>query len=108
MEAIGRTATASIEGGVLRIKRKRSHYLGRGEKAISLKQITGVEWKSPDLWSLGYIEFTLPGAREKESKFGSKVKDASKSENALIFSKKRLRDFEILRACVEQTVFRQD
>lgn len=47
--------------------------VGKGEKKIALTQITSVRWKQPSHTIRGYIAFSLPGAVERRSRFGTQT-----------------------------------
>jgi hypothetical protein len=49
----------------------------------------------------GFVQFTVPGDREKRSAFGSQTSSAGKDENSVIFIRKQMPEFEKLRAAVE-------
>jgi hypothetical protein len=75
--------------------------IGKGEKRIPLASIASVQWKPPGALVNGYIAFTVPGGKEKQSRFGSATTDASKDENAVIVTKKQGEAFLVLREAVE-------
>jgi hypothetical protein len=49
----------------------------------------------------GFIAFTLGGGNEARSRFGSQTMDATKDENAVVFTKQQQPEFEQLRAAIE-------
>lgn len=69
----------------------------KGEKFISYKSITGVQFKEPGM-TWGYIQLTLPGGIE--SRGGSW--DASKDENTVTFEKPNLENFRRIRSIIEE------
>jgi hypothetical protein len=60
---------------------------GRGEKRIPINAIQAVQWHPPGKRLLGFIELTVAGGVERQSKFGSRTLDAARNENAITFSK---------------------
>ncbi|RJR08364.1 hypothetical protein C4588_05840 [Candidatus Parcubacteria bacterium] len=52
-----------------------------GQKEIPIKNITGVQMKTPDSLTVGFIQFTIPGGKES---LGGAF-EAAKDENSLTF-----------------------
>jgi hypothetical protein len=52
----------------------------------------------------GYIEFSIGGANESRAAFGRQTIDATKNENAVIFTKKQSAAFAELRAAIEAAI----
>ncbi len=75
--------------------------IGKGEKRIPISSIKAVQWKPAGPLVNGFIQFTVPGGREKRSAFGSQTSSAGKDENSVIFTRKQMPEFEKLRAAVE-------
>lgn len=104
MEVKGHSATVAYDGNFVVIKRKgflARATVGKGEKKIPLKAISAIQWKPAGAIMNGYIEFSLGGGNESQSKFGRATKDATKNENAVIFTKKQMPEFQKLRNAVE-------
>lgn len=78
--------------------------VGKGEKKIALTQITSVRWKQPSKMIRGYIGFSLPGAVEKRSTFGSQTVDAAKDENAVIVGYTQADEFLALKTKIEEAL----
>lgn len=78
--------------------------LGKGEKRIPVASITAVQWKPAGPMVNGFIQFTLGGGNESRSKFGSQTTNAVKDENSVIFLKKQMPEFEVLRAAIEDAI----
>jgi Domain of unknown function (DUF4429)/Protein of unknown function (DUF2510) len=78
--------------------------LGKGEKRIPVASITAVQWKPAGPMVNGFIQFTLGGGNESRSKFGSQTANAVKDENSVIFLKKQMPEFEVLRAAIEHAI----
>lgn len=78
--------------------------IGKGTKSLHISHITGVQWKPAGPIIAGFLEFTLPGGTERQSKFGSQTTDAATSENAVVFNRKQQPAFERLRSAVENAI----
>lgn len=63
---------------------KLSQGFTKGDKTIYLRQITGIDFKPGGNLVNGYIQFTLPGGKEK----GKGALEATQDENSIMFSKK--------------------
>lgn len=65
----------------------------KGDKTIYYKDLTGVEYKKPSIWSNGYIKFIIPGTKEQNQSvtmLGTTM-EAMQDSNSLIlraFNKK--------------------
>ncbi len=105
--AKGVNGTISFDGRIVTISRGGilgRLTIGKGEKRIPVKSITGVEWKPPGMGVRGFISFTLPGAIEDRSKFGTRTVDATRDENAVLFSKTQMGEFEAVRNAIEDAL----
>ena len=69
----------------------------KGEKFLSYRNITGIQFKEPGI-TAGYIQFTLPGGIESRSG----VLDAMSDENTVAFSADKLEVFRKIRDIVEE------
>jgi Domain of unknown function (DUF4429)/Short C-terminal domain len=92
-----------IEGDWLTIERK--GFFGRvghskGDRRIPLASITAVQVRPAGSFANGFIRFTVPGSPELRGG----LQNASKDENAVIFRKSQAKEFEQLRAEVEQYI----
>jgi hypothetical protein len=102
--AKGHNGTVTFDGSFVTISRTGAlarMSIGKGEKRIPLASIASVQWKPPGAIINGYIAFTVPGGKEKQSRFGSATTDASKDENAVVVTKKQSEAFLVLREAVE-------
>lgn len=97
----GGKSTVTIDDEVIRIKRKGlfNNLSGlKGEKAIKLDSISGVQFKEPGIRA-GYIQFTIPGGKERKG-----VHKAVEDENAVLFSKKELHMANEIKQIVENYI----
>jgi hypothetical protein len=77
---------------------------GKGEKRIPVSSITGVEWKPAGMAVRGFIRFTVPGGRERTSRFGQRTQAAARDENSVVLGVTQKKDFEFLREAVEAVI----
>lgn len=70
-----------------------------GEKSIPLSNITAVQFKAAGFMA-GYIQFSLKGGVDRPGG----VMEATKDENAVLFSKNQQSEFEDLRLAVERAI----
>ncbi|MFI6979327.1 DUF4429 domain-containing protein [Embleya sp. NPDC050154] len=107
--AKGHNGQLSFDGEFVTITRDgwvaRSAF-GRSEKRLHVSQISAVQWKGSGL-TLGYIEFTLSGGRERHSRMARQAQDNAKNENAVIVTKKTEPAFLAIRTAVEQAIAEQ-
>src|SRR4051794_16805435 len=82
--------------------------VGKGEKRISIGAITAVQWKPPGMVMNGFLAFSLAGANEKQSRFGTQTSDAIKDENAVIVRKGQEKEFLALRTAIEDAIACRD
>ena len=107
MEARGHNGTLEFNGKMVIIKRTgllARMSTGSGEKRIPVKHISAVQWKEPGNMVNGFISFTIPGATEKQSAFGSQTRSAIKDENSIIITKKHAADFQEIRDAIEAAI----
>lgn len=94
MQASGVNGQLALEGEMLMIRRNgilaKAAFFGGGEKAVKVSALASVEFKKPSWLSRGFIHFVFSGTKVLEGN----VSAASKNENAVIFSKKQLPEFE--------------
>lgn len=70
---------------------------------MPINHITSMQLKPAGLMN-GFIQFSLAGGVEKQSKFGRQSNDAARDENAVMFTKKQQSAFEELRAAIERAM----
>lgn len=75
---------------------------GRSEKAYPVRSIGAVKFKSATSLVNGYIQFSVSGESSKKSIGFGKSQDASKDENAVLFRKSALGDFEAIRDAIRE------
>lgn len=110
IEAKGYNGHVSFDGTFVTITRKGllgRTSIGKGEKRIPIGSISAVQWKSPGLMVNGFISFSLAGANEKQSGFGSQTFDAVKDENSVIVRKGKEAPFVALRLAIEEAIARR-
>jgi hypothetical protein len=103
----GHTGQISFDGTWVTIHRKGGlarMSVGKGEKRLPVSSITAVQWKPAGAMVNGFIQFTVPGGNESRSRMGSQTTDAARDENSVVFTKKQMPDFEVLRASIETAI----
>jgi hypothetical protein len=72
-----------------------------GERSVSIpvEQIGSVEWKTPGRLSVGHIRFAVAG-----SPAGALPVRPGRDTHAVTFSRKHVKDFEVLRDAVRQAL----
>ena len=75
-----------------------SQGLGRGDKEISLRTLSAIQWRNAGLATLGYIQFTFMGA----SDLRGGIVAAQTDENSVTFNRRQQREFEQARALIDQ------
>ncbi|MEL6803524.1 MAG: DUF4429 domain-containing protein, partial [Bacteroidota bacterium] len=88
LEAKGRTGTIQVYDTTVSIKMRIPTF--KGEYKIPLTKLTGIHFKKPNSWTLGYIQFDYPGAELKQATAISPPND----KNTVAFPKKKLAEFE--------------
>lgn len=107
MEVKGHNGTVTCDDTFVTITRKGAlarMTVGKGDKRVPIASINAVQWKPAGAMVNGYIEFSMGGGNENRSKFGSATVDAGKNENAVLFTKKQMPEFETLRAFIENKI----
>ncbi len=107
IEAKGTNASVTFDGNFVTIKRNSllgRMTIGKGDKRIPVGSISAVQWKPAGIMMNGFIEFSISGGNEAKSKLGSSTLDAAKNENAAVFTKKQMPDFERVRAEIEANI----
>jgi hypothetical protein len=105
--ADGHTGQVSFDGVFVTITRKGFRAratVGKGEKRIPLSSIVAVQWKPAGPVTNGFIQFTVPGGNERRSGFGHQTSSAVGDENSVVFTRKQMPEFEVLRKAVEQAI----
>lgn len=97
--AKGHNGQIAIEGDWLIIYRKGLGRAGhsKGDRRIPLKNITAVQMRPGGALANGFIRFSVPGTPELRGG----LKDATRDENAVIFTKWQQEAFESIRAAIE-------
>ena len=75
-----------------------SQGLGRGDKEISLRTLSAIQWRNAGLATLGYIQFTFMGA----SDLRGGIMAAQQDENSVTFNRKQQKEFEQARALIDR------
>ncbi|SFC51909.1 DUF4429 domain-containing protein [Bacillus sp. UNCCL81] len=102
MNANGVNGQLEINGNKIVIKRKgmlaKMTQGLKGDKEILIKQISSIQFKPAGSLTNGYIQFAFSGG--KENKGG--LFDATKDENSIMFNKKQQKEFEAIKALIEE------
>ena len=101
MYAEGTNGTLRVNHSTIELIRKgmTARLLGlRGNKEILISSINAIQFKEPAMLTNGFIQFVFSGS--SESKGG--VFDATKDENSIVFTKKHLKQFALLRDVINQ------
>jgi hypothetical protein len=93
-------STVEFDSATVTIRHGGWSQFGKTVKRIPVRQITAVQWKDAGFVG-GFIQFTLGGGIERQSRFGQRVSDARKDENSVTFSVREQPVFERLRQAVE-------
>ncbi len=107
MEVKGHNGTVIFDGRSVTIKRTgffARTSVGKGEKRIPLGSITAVQWKPAGPIVPGFIQFTVPGGKERRSRFGAQSAEAGHDENAVTFYQWHEQAFQQLRDVVEEAL----
>ncbi|MFY2786609.1 MULTISPECIES: DUF4429 domain-containing protein [Nocardiaceae] len=94
----GRYVTIERSGLMARLS------VGVGEKRIALSSIQAIQFKKPTPFVLGYIEFTIPGGIEVNSRFTSASRRTAESENAVTLERRHVRDMLALRQAIDDAL----
>lgn len=105
LHAKGVNGQVSFDGATVVITREgflaRSTH-GRSEKALAVRSIGAVQVKPASALVNGHVQFSVSGESSKHSTGFGKSHDASKDENAVIFTKKQQPEFDAIVAAVRQ------
>ncbi|WP_406508576.1 DUF4429 domain-containing protein [Streptomyces sp. NBC_00212] len=107
IEVSGYGGQIQFDGQYLTITRKgflARATIGKGEKRLHISQVTAIQWKPAGPFVNGFIQFTLPGGKERRSAFGGQTTSAAHDENSVVFTKKQQPEFEKLRAALDQAI----
>jgi hypothetical protein len=77
---------------------------GKGEKRVPISSIAGIEWKPPGMGVRGFIRFTIPGGIERTSRLGHRTQEAARDENAVLFGRTQVGEFEQMRNAIERAI----
>lgn len=105
--AKGHNGTILFDGDFVTIHRKGGLArltIGKGDKRIPVSSITAVQWKPPGSLVNGFISFSLGGAHERQSSFGSQSFSAASDENSVMVTKAQAAAFLELREAVETEI----
>src|SRR5688572_1886313 len=101
MHVEGSNGSVTLDNDCIRISHRGiANFLtqgAHGEKAIPLSSITAVQFKAAG-WMAGYIQFSLLGGLDRPGG----AMEATKDENAVLFTKDQQRAFEKLKEEVEK------
>lgn len=105
--AKGVTGTITFDGRMVTINH--STVMGRltagkGEKRVPISSIAGIEWKPPGMGVRGFIRFTIPGGIERTSRLGHRTQEAARDENAVLFGRTQVGEFEQMRNAIERAI----
>jgi Domain of unknown function (DUF4429)/Protein of unknown function (DUF2510)/Short C-terminal domain len=107
VEAKGHNGTIVFDADFVTITRKgflARATIGKGEKRIPVASITAIQWKPAGAMVNGFIQFTIGGGNESRSKFGHQTSAAVNDENSVVFIKKQMPAFQLLREQVEGAI----
>lgn len=69
---------------------------GRSSKSLSVRSIGAVQMKPANALVNGFIQFSVSGESSKRSVGFGKSQDAAKDENAVVFTKKQMPEFQAI------------
>lgn len=103
--ATSRIATIAFDGRTVTITRKRSGFVDRGTRTISLDHIAGVQFKEAGLVSSGYIRIVQAGTLEHRGhRTGAFATEVLKDENAVPFGRPQQEQFAAVKAAIDQAL----
>jgi len=104
MHAEGTNGSVTLSGDQLIIRRRGFANIltqgFQGEKAIPLRHVTAIQFRSAGTMMAGCIQFTIQGGRE----FRGGMLEATKDENAVLFERKQEPAFQQLRQLVQDAI----
>ena len=79
-----------VEGNSIRINKGGGIFASAREKTIPIRNITSVEVKKPGAMTVGFIQFSIAGAKARDSSFtiSGGAFDAVQDENSVVFADK--------------------
>jgi hypothetical protein len=100
--AKGYNGQVRLEGDWLTIERKGLGRIGhsKGDRRIPLASITAVQLRPAGRLANGFIRFSVPGSPEARGG----LQNATKDENAVVFTRGHAAEFESLREAVEEYI----
>jgi len=100
--AKGNNGVVTVDGDWLTIERKTPGRAGRslGFRRIALASITAVQLQPARVFANGFIRLTVVDSPRSPGG----AYDVMKDENAVIFSRRQARGFNMVRAAVEQSI----
>jgi plasmid stabilization system protein ParE len=100
--AKGRNGQITVSGGWVTIERKGLGRMGhsKGDRRIPLTSIMAVQMRPAGSLANGFLKFTVPGSPEIRGGLNAATSD----ENAVIFTKKQQKDFDAIRARIEDYI----
>jgi len=106
ISARGTSGAVTFDGYVVTIHRTglSRATIGKGIKQIPLDHITGVQFKPAGPLMNGFIQFTLAGCIERQSRFGRQTYEAVTDENSVAFTRKQAPAFEEIRGRIQGAV----
>lgn len=75
---------------------------GRSAKTLQARTIGAIQYKAATALLNGFIQFSVSGEYSKRNKLGSKNQDMARDENAVIFRKSAVEDFNTLVAAIRE------
>jgi len=110
IEAKGHTGQIIFDGQAVTIHRKgllARGAVGKGQKHLPLEAIAAVQWKPAGAMVNGFIQFTVPGEMSTKNRHGHSTTDAAHDENSVVFTKKQMPEFEVLRDAIQSAKARR-
>lgn len=107
MDAQGHNGQVSFDGHFVTITRSgmlARASVGKGQKSIPISSITAVQVKAAGALTNGFVEFTVSGGNEVRSRAGSQTLDASRNENAVLFTKRQSAEMAALADAVRRAI----
>jgi Short C-terminal domain/Domain of unknown function (DUF4429) len=102
IEAKGANRRIEFDGQMITITER---FIERHKtKTISISSVTAVQWKPATLMGPGFIQFTISGGKELQSKITKQVQEAMNDENSVVFRRSQAAAFEQLRDAVHEAI----
>jgi len=105
LRAKGINGQIAFDGAIVTITRegfmgRTTH--GRSAKSLAAKSIGSVQYKRATSLVNGWVQFSVSGESAIRERLGSKHQDLSKDENAILFRKSALADFDAVVAAIRE------